>query len=402
MNKIINISLLVLLILSCNQEVDPPKIEEEPSNNEGEVPTLQGLEMVQVTNSSAIFDSKVENDGGYAVLERGVCFMEGDGVPTLENHYIEASSVKGSGEFSASLNALNDGIKYSARAYAVNEIGVGYGEKLKFETPAADKPEVETGVKYISAAHSIHLRVALNNDGGFPITEKGVCWDLEPSPSIDEEVIEMGNGMNSFLAEIKGLDPEKKYYLRAYAKNEKGVSYGNTLEVTTRKKGNITFTLHEDPNPSTELQENYDRIKEAFKKAVEYYNSYTSIEKHINVYYNPGVPTADGNINGTIRIGSNVSYQRTGTAMHEIAHVVGVGTHWKWGELIQGGTYVGPRANEIIQILSGDNNSILRGDGTHFWPYGINGAHEDSGSPELYIWHALIMQGMKDDGLPSF
>ncbi len=399
--NIINLGFLILLISSCNQDAETPKIEDEPTKKEGEVPTLHGLEMVQVTNSSAILNGKVENDGGFSVLERGVCFMEGEGTPTLEDLYMEASSVKGSGEFSASLNELSDGIKYSARAYAVNKIGVGYGERINFETLKANKPEVGTGINYISAAHSVHLRVRLNSDGGFPITKKGVCLDDEPSPSVEDKVIEKGTGLNNFLAEIKGLDPEKKYYIRAFAENEKGIGYGNTLEVTTRKKGNITFTLHEESNPSAELQENYDRIQEAFEKAVDYYNSYTSIEKHINVYYNPGVPTADGNINGTIRVGSNASYQKTGTAMHEIAHVVGVGTHWKWGQLIQNGVFVGNRANKILQILTGDENANVKGDGAHFWPYGINGAHEDSGDAKLYTWHALILQGMKDDGLPS-
>ncbi|WP_153825482.1 hypothetical protein [Niastella caeni] len=43
----------------------------------------------------------------------------------------------------------------------------------------------------------------------------------------------------------------------------------------------------------------------------------------------------------------------------------------------------------------------LKGDNLHFWPYGINGAHEDNGQEMLYITNVLIMQGMKKDGLPS-
>ena len=46
-------------------------------------------------------------------------------------------------------------------------------------------------------------------------------------------------------------------------------------------------------------------------------------------------------------------------------------------------------------------SAIIYGDTQHFWPYGINGAQEDTGEDELYMIHALIVQGMHDDGLPS-
>ncbi len=82
-------------------------------------------------------------------------------------------------------------------------------------------------------------------------------------------------------------------------------------------------------------------------------------------------------------------------------HTVGVGQHWRWGELISGGDYQGERANTILQVMTLDSTEIIHGDDLHFWPYGINGAHEDTGEEMLYITHALIMQGMKEDGLPS-
>lgn len=87
--------------------------------------------------------------------------------------------------------------------------------------------------------------------------------------------------------------------------------------------------------------------------------------------------------------------------MHEIMHTVGVGQHWKWNELIAGGKYQGTHANKMLQIMSGDTTAVINGDGLHFWPYGINGAHEDTGAKMLYIIHSLIMQGMKEDGLPN-
>ena len=43
----------------------------------------------------------------------------------------------------------------------------------------------------------------------------------------------------------------------------------------------------------------------------------------------------------------------------------------------------------------------MTGDNTHMWPYGINGAHEDTGSEVLYIGNGLITQALGEDGLPQ-
>ena len=87
--------------------------------------------------------------------------------------------------------------------------------------------------------------------------------------------------------------------------------------------------------------------------------------------------------------------------MHEIMHTVGVGQQSRWSELISGGTWKCSRANEILQMMIDTPESVINGDAMHFWPFGINGTHEDIGNEMLYIVHALIVQGMKSDGLPS-
>ena len=63
-----------------------------------------------------------------------------------------------------------------------------------------------------------------------------------------------------------------------------------------------------------------------------YYNCYTDIVKELNVQYNPSVATADGNINGSIRFGSRDSMNHI-TAMHEIAHTVGIAYNMTFGYL---------------------------------------------------------------------
>ena len=92
----------------------------------------------------------------------------------------------------------------------------------------------------------------------------------------------------------------------------------------------ITWTLVRASNPTQDQQTAYNLITSAMNAAVARYNNLSDLGKNITVRYEPGVPTADGNINGTIRFGSNRSYMNERTALHEIAHTIGVGTSSGW------------------------------------------------------------------------
>lgn len=170
-----------------------------------------------------------------------------------------------------------------------------------------------------------------------------------------------------------------------------------TIE-TTPMKGNVTYTLQRVSNPTSDQEDAYNRIKSAMDEAVLYYNTYTAISKRLTITYNTGVSTADGNINGSIRFGSNRSYMNRITAMHEIAHTVGVGTSSQWQKLVANGTYTGSNAIEQLRAITGDKNSVLHGDTQHFWPYGLNYTSEVKSDADL-VNHCKIVNAMKKDGL---
>ena len=70
------------------------------------------------------------------------------------------------------------------------------------------------------------------NDGGSQILEKGVCWSTSNNPSVrDCHVLAQGDSL--FVCEITNLEANTTYYLRAYASNSKGVSYGNEITFKT-------------------------------------------------------------------------------------------------------------------------------------------------------------------------
>ncbi|MDG5814971.1 hypothetical protein QA601_07780 [Chitinispirillales bacterium ANBcel5] len=158
----------------------------------------------------------------------------------------------------------------------------------------------------------------------------------------------------------------------------------------------ITYTLHREQNPTEDQLDAYERIQEAMDSALHFYNTYTTITKTLTVYYNPDVATADANFNSTIRFGANRSYMVVATAMHEIAHTVGVGTTREYRELVRDGVFTGSYATAELRDITGDPDAVLNADNQHFWPYGLNYAHEAQTEQDL-INHCRIVNALYKD-----
>ncbi|MFF4275219.1 hypothetical protein [Streptomyces sp. NPDC001536] len=157
----------------------------------------------------------------------------------------------------------------------------------------------------------------------------------------------------------------------------------------------ITWTLERASSPTADQQTAYNLITAAMNAAVARYNNLSNLGKSITVRYDPSVPTADGNINGTIRFG-NRSYMTERTALHEIAHTIGVGTSSGWSALGGSGTWTGAQATALVRQFDGSSAKLSTGGG-HFWPYGLNYENEMSGTAADR--HVQIVAAMVRDGL---
>jgi hypothetical protein len=73
----------------------------------------------------------------------------------------------------------------------------------------------------------------VSSDGGTSIIDCGICWGISHNPTIDGNHTTDGNGIGNFTSNITGLIPNTTYYVRAYATNSVGTSYGNELSFTT-------------------------------------------------------------------------------------------------------------------------------------------------------------------------
>jgi uncharacterized protein (TIGR02145 family) len=76
---------------------------------------------------------------------------------------------------------------------------------------------------------------------------RGVCWNISPEPTIGNNTTINGSGVGTFTSILRGLIPDTKYYIRAYATNNIGTSYGN--EDTFLTKDGIPVLETRDVKP---------------------------------------------------------------------------------------------------------------------------------------------------------
>lgn len=70
----------------------------------------------------------------------------------------------------------------------------------------------------------------VTDDGGTPVTAKGICWSTGHNPTIALATKTTdGTGTGSFSSTLAGLSTGTTYYVRAYASNTLGTAYGNEV-----------------------------------------------------------------------------------------------------------------------------------------------------------------------------
>ena len=77
----------------------------------------------------------------------------------------------------------------------------------------------------------------ITNDGGTPVTQRGVCWSTSPNPTTANNITIDGSGMGNYASTLTGLVAGGTYYVRAYAINSAGTSYGNQVQFTAAAGG---------------------------------------------------------------------------------------------------------------------------------------------------------------------
>ncbi len=197
--------------------------------------------VTRIMESTAYCGGQVTSDGGAFITARGVCWgIMAD--PTVADNKTTDSA--GIGLFTSYLTGLSATTLYYARAYATNREGTVYGEQVTFTTLAPTVPVLTTsGLKSVTLTTASSVGDILN-DGGVPVTERGVCWNTTGSPTIEGSHSSDGSGTDLFSSTLTDLTVGTTYYVRSYATNSQGTGYSNQItfvqiEPVTDHDGNV-------------------------------------------------------------------------------------------------------------------------------------------------------------------
>ena len=203
--------------------------------------TLTTNVATSVTNIAAISGGNISSDGGTPVTARGICWSTSPN-PTVSNDTTRNGN--GTGSFVSNMTGLLGSTTYYVRAYAVNTTGVAYGNQITFTTPVPTPPSLTTTALSSITSVSVATGGSILNNGGAPITSRGVVWDTLQNPVVTKNRSINGSINNIFLDTIRGLAGSRVYYVRSYATNSAGTAYGNEVSFTTLTPVVPTVTIN--------------------------------------------------------------------------------------------------------------------------------------------------------------
>ncbi|WP_442575402.1 RICIN domain-containing protein [Microbacterium sp. F51-2R] len=158
----------------------------------------------------------------------------------------------------------------------------------------------------------------------------------------------------------------------------------------------MTYTIYREPNPTADQIDAYNRIDAAVGAAVNRYNALTDISKHLRIWYNPSVPTAQAGLDGGMSFGADRTYMVEGTALHEIGHTLGIGTSGGYYNQCVNGAWIGSNANALLQSWEGPD-ARLNCSNPHIWPYGLN--YNTEFSEQAFVRNVELTEAMISDGM---
>ena len=180
------------------------------------------------TNNNASYDSNIisADDWQNTLEANGAVFLPGTGRTGAYDSrvYIWTSSMSGSSTAYCVFTSGNtiylnsDGDRYIARAVRLVRNAV------------INLPTVTTlNVISISNTGAV-VRGQIAGNGGATVTSRGICYRTEQG---EETCVASDAITNTFSVTLEELTPNTTYYVRTYATNEAGTSYGEEVSFTT-------------------------------------------------------------------------------------------------------------------------------------------------------------------------
>jgi hypothetical protein len=205
-------------------------------------PTVTTSPISPIGTNSATGGGEVTDEGSAPVTQKGVVWnSSGVPNPTVTSNLGITPDGSGPGVFTSLIPGLFPGSSYHVRAYAISASGTSYGADILFTT-------LSLATVTTTAISDWSLTTATSggnvlNVGSSPVTARGVVWDTSHNPTValSTKTVD-GSGNGSYSSNITGLVAGTTYYIRAYATNGVGTSYGTEVSIAPQA---ITLSVNQ-------------------------------------------------------------------------------------------------------------------------------------------------------------
>lgn len=198
-------------------------------------------EVKTIKTTTAVVVSQMLIDGGIEVSDYGIIYGESEDL-SLEKGTVVKLDVSKDPEETA-LAELTDNTKYYVIAYATYSGGTVYSASSSFTTLKYADPVLSLTTDNITG-DSFDAEVTATSGTELPILEYGVVYGTKTKPTVEKNTVKkFGEGDGTVKSEIADLDGDTKYYVRPYAKNKNGVSYGEETTVLTLSNKALISTV---------------------------------------------------------------------------------------------------------------------------------------------------------------
>ncbi|MFN6388587.1 MAG: beta strand repeat-containing protein, partial [Bacteroidota bacterium] len=176
-----------------------------------------------ITAITATSGGTITADGGATVTARGVVWDTS--IDPIVSLLTKTTNATGTGTYTSSITGLTPATVYYYRAYATNSLGTVYGPQAAFTTNAI-APSLTTTAANSITKYAASAGGTITSNGGTPITASGICWSTTATPTISDSKTTDGTTSGTYTSTLISLTAGTTYYVRAYATNAIGTSYG--------------------------------------------------------------------------------------------------------------------------------------------------------------------------------
>ena len=216
-------SLLFILLLgfltSCNME-------------NSFKPTLSKIRVAETTAFTVTLECDVVEDLDYSVTERGINW--GTSLPLdIDNTFKKPFDDNKTGSFLFTVENLNLSTTYYFRIYEITKNGIQYSD-VDSTTTYSGRPLLFLNIwDIIGYSNKAQVSAFVYSVGEAPITRRGFCWNKTGEPTVADEMVLVSpdeSGRHElFYADIQPFDSDIDYFISAFAENEFGISYSNSM-----------------------------------------------------------------------------------------------------------------------------------------------------------------------------